>query len=65
MLKRDETLKVYAKGRYGESIEEIEAKNIPINAKSKLLAMRYELYPHLFLSKIKILGRGILCIKKP
>ncbi|WP_242296768.1 MULTISPECIES: YxeA family protein [unclassified Bacillus cereus group] len=40
MLKRDETLKVYAKGRYGESIEEIEAVNIPINAKSKLLAMR-------------------------
>ncbi|MDR4986741.1 ferrichrome ABC transporter permease [Bacillus cereus] len=40
MLKRDEALKVYAKGRYGESIEEIEATNIPINAKSKLLAMR-------------------------
>ncbi len=40
MLKRDEALKVYAKGRYGESIEEIEAVNIPINAKSKLLAMR-------------------------
>ncbi|AAT62118.1 TPA: YxeA family protein [Bacillus cereus] len=40
MLKRDEMLKVYAKGRYGESIEEIEAVNIPINAKSKLLSMR-------------------------
>ncbi len=40
MLKRDEALKVYAKGRYGESIEEIEAVNIPIKAKSKLLAMR-------------------------
>lgn len=40
MLKRDEMLKVYAKGRYGESIEEIEAANIPINAKSKLLSMR-------------------------
>ncbi|MGG5796012.1 YxeA family protein [Bacillus nitratireducens] len=40
MLKRDEALKVYAKGRYGEAIEEIEAGNIPINAKSKLLTMR-------------------------
>ena len=40
MLKRDEALKVYAKGRYGEAIEEIETVNIPINAKSKLLAMR-------------------------
>lgn len=40
MLKRDEALKVYAKGRYGEAIEEIEAVNIPIKAKSKLLAMR-------------------------
>ncbi|MFJ1142439.1 ferrichrome ABC transporter permease, partial [Bacillus thuringiensis] len=26
--------------RYGESIEEIEVANIPINAKSKLLTMR-------------------------
>ncbi|EOP62087.1 ferrichrome ABC transporter permease [Bacillus cereus] len=40
MLKRDEALKVYAKGRYGETIEEIEAVNIPINAKSKLLTTR-------------------------
>ncbi|HDR7793634.1 TPA: YxeA family protein [Bacillus luti] len=40
MLKRDEALRVLAKGRYGESIEEIEITNIPINAKSKLLATR-------------------------
>ncbi|KYG36763.1 YxeA family protein [Bacillus gaemokensis] len=40
MLKRDETLKVVAKGRYGEALAEIEVQNIPVQARSKLLAMR-------------------------
>lgn len=39
-LKRDETLKIFAKGRYGESLVEIEAQNIPVQARSKLLAAR-------------------------
>lgn len=40
MLKRDEALKIFAKGRYGESVEEIEVQSIPVQAKSKLLEMR-------------------------
>ena len=40
MLKRDEPLKIFAKGRYGESLVEIDAQNIPVQARSKLLAVR-------------------------
>ncbi|MEH7457426.1 YxeA family protein [Bacillus sp. JJ1127] len=40
MLKRNESLKVVAKGRYAESLVEIEAQNIPVQARSKLLEMR-------------------------
>lgn len=40
MLKRDEPLKIFAKGRYGESLVEIDAQNIPVQARSKLLAAR-------------------------
>lgn len=40
MLKRDESLKIFAKGRYGESFVEIDAQNIPVQARSKLLSMR-------------------------
>ncbi len=40
MLKRNESLKITAKGRYGESLVEIEAQNIPVQARSKLLATR-------------------------
>ncbi|PEB55520.1 ferrichrome ABC transporter permease [Bacillus pseudomycoides] len=40
MLKRNEPLKVVAKGRYAESVVEIEAQNIPVQARSKLLEMR-------------------------
>ncbi|MBY0596452.1 YxeA family protein [Bacillus bingmayongensis] len=40
MLKRDEALKIFAKGRYGESLVEIEDQNIPVQARSQLLKMR-------------------------
>lgn len=40
MLKRDEPLKIFAKGRYGESFVEIDAQSIPVQARSKLLLMR-------------------------
>lgn len=40
MLKRDETLKVFAKGRYGESLVEIEPQNIPVQARSKIIETR-------------------------
>ncbi|PEY33636.1 ferrichrome ABC transporter permease [Bacillus cereus] len=40
MLKKDESLKIFAKGRYGESLVEIDAQNIPMQARSKLLAAR-------------------------
>lgn len=40
MLKRSESLKITAKGRYGESLVEIEVQNIPVQARSKLLATR-------------------------
>ncbi|EEL50910.1 ferrichrome ABC transporter permease [Bacillus cereus] len=40
MLKRDEPLKIFAKGRYGESLVEIDVQNIPVQARSKLLAVR-------------------------
>lgn len=40
MLKRNEPLKIFAKGRYGESLVEIDTDQIPIKARTKLLTMR-------------------------
>ncbi|WP_459503374.1 YxeA family protein [Bacillus sp. C1] len=40
MLKRDEAVKIFAKGRYGESLVEIDPQNIPVQARSKLLETR-------------------------
>ncbi|WP_277926632.1 MULTISPECIES: YxeA family protein [unclassified Bacillus cereus group] len=39
MLKRNEPLKIFAKGSYGESIIEIEPQDIPVQARTKLLAV--------------------------